>query len=139
MVIRLRSSCLGVMMKKTINNTTFYLRLLWQKNKSYFFAFFLLVFAAAFSPMIAAVLPKVMLHDLLTNNPQQFFIDFGVLAFLSCLCALISAYFRRQHLVQRTGFSDIFLSGGLVSAVAFTCVCTQYCRKPYYAKSRKKI
>lgn len=93
------------MMKKTINNTTFYLRLLWQKNKSYFFAFFLLVFAAAFSPMIAAVLPKVMLHDLLTNNPQQFFIDFGVLAAVSCLCALISSYYSVKN-------SDIFVGIG---------------------------
>ncbi len=92
-------------MKKAMANMAFYLGLLWQKNKSYFLGFVLLVLATACSPLIAAVLPKVMLHDLLTNTPQKFFMDFAVLALLSCLCSLISAYYSVKN-------SDIFVGIG---------------------------
>jgi len=92
-------------MEKSIADIAFYLRLLWQKNKSYFWGFALLVLAAAGSPLIAAVLPKVMLHDLLTNTPQKFFVDFAGLALLSCLCSLISAYYSVKD-------SDIFVGIG---------------------------
>lgn len=96
---------LVLMVKKTISNTAYYLRLLWRKDRSYFGGFALLVLAAAASPLIAAVLPKVMLRDLLVAAPRRFFLDFAALAALSCLCSLISAYYSVKN-------SDIFVGIG---------------------------
>ncbi len=64
-----------------------------------------MVLAAACTPLIAAILPKVMLRDLLANTPQKFFVDFAVLALVSCLCSFISTYYSVKN-------SDIFVGIG---------------------------
>lgn len=85
-------------MKRILVNCAFYLRLLWRKNRFYFIGFVLLVLASAGAPLITAVLPKVMLHDLLVNTPQKFFVDFAGLALISCLCSMLSAYYSFKNI-----------------------------------------
>lgn len=92
-------------MKQTMNNLLFYLRILWQKNKSYFWGFFSLVLAEALTVLIATVLPKVLLQGLLKQDVQRFFADFAVLTVLSCICAFVCAYYSVKN-------SDIFVGLG---------------------------
>lgn len=93
-------------MKDFIQNIRYYVRIVWQHEKSYFVIFVVLTLAMVVGPIAGVLLPKVVMGDIMARDLAGFGIHFGILALVSISSSfLLSCYsLKSEDLFVRLSF-----------------------------------
>lgn len=93
-------------MKTFFHNIRYYVRIVWQSEKSYFAVFAVLTLAMAAGPIAGVLLPKIVIRDILAQDPVWFAVDLGILAAVSMASAFLISYYslKNEALFVRLGF-----------------------------------
>lgn len=93
-------------MKDFFKNICYYIRIVWESEKSYFAIFAVLTLAMAAGPIAGVLLPKVVIGDILAGDPARFGVDIGILGVVSIASAFLVSYYnlKNESLFVRLGF-----------------------------------
>ncbi len=93
-------------MKNFAQNICYYMRIIWQSEKSYFAVFIVLTLAMASGPISGILLPKIVIQDILAQNLAGFAVHIGILAIISMSSSFLISYYglKNDSLFLRLGF-----------------------------------
>lgn len=93
-------------MKGFLRDIRYYVRIVWQSEKSYFAVFVVLTLAMAAGPIAGVLLPKVVIRDILAQSPEKFAVDIGIVAIVSMASSFLVAYYSMKNsaLFVRLGY-----------------------------------
>ncbi|WP_251209779.1 ABC transporter ATP-binding protein [Acetatifactor aquisgranensis] len=93
-------------MKNFFQNISYYIRIVWQSEKSYFSVFIVLTLAMAAGPISGVLLPKIVIQDIMEQDLASFAIHIGILVIVSMSSSFLVSYYslKNDALFLRLGF-----------------------------------
>ncbi|MCI9337336.1 MAG: ABC transporter ATP-binding protein [Lachnospiraceae bacterium] len=93
-------------MKSFFQNIRYYIRIVWQSEKSYFAVFIVLTLVMAAGPISGVLLPKIVIQDILAQDLARFAVHIVILAIVSIASSFFVSYYslKNDALFLRLGF-----------------------------------